>query len=429
MHNTFRALQYRNYRLFFTGQSVSLIGTWMQQLGMSLLIYNLTKSAVLLGTVNFFSLVPAFFLSPFAGVWLDRWNKRKVIVATQTVSLIQAALLAVLTLTKVIVPWEILALSVVIGLVTAFDTPARQSFMVEIVENRDDLSNAIALNSSQFNLARLIGPPIAAGVIHLVGEGWCFALNAVSYVAVIIALLAMTSTHVPKLGEAGEMMKELRAGASYVWTFVPIRAMLALLAAMSFLGGAYSVLLPVLAIKIYHGKELTLGILFSAVAIGALFSAYTLASRSTVYGLGRLIGISSTVFGVSLIGLGLAPNEWFGVMALVGVGLGSMMNMASTNTLVQTIIEDHMRGRVMAWYTMSFLGTMPIGSLLAGFASDRFGPQATLGVAGAIAIFGSAMFFRLMPMLRDWIHPIYEAKGHVRPAKSPRKITSQKTKK
>ncbi len=429
MHKTFRALQYRNYRLFFIGQSISLIGTWMQQLGMSWLIYNLTKSAVLLGTVNFFALVPAFFLSPFAGVWLDRWDRRKVIIATQVVSLIQATLLAGLTLMHAIVPWEILALSVVIGLVTAFDTPARQSFMIEIVENREDLGNAIALNSSQFNLARLIGPPIAAGVIQLVGEGWCFALNAVSYLAVIIALLSMTPTHVAKEPSTGQMLIELKAGASYVWQFLPVRAMLTLLAVMSLLNGSYSVLLPVFVIKVYHGQSMTLGILFSAVALGALISAYSLASRSTVYGLGRLIAVSTSIFGLSMVGLGLAPSEWLGVVALVGIGLGAMMHMASTNTLVQTIIEDHMRGRVMAWYTMSFLGTMPIGSLASGFASDHFGPRWTVGVAGVIAVMGSLLFFRILPSLRDVVYPIYEARGHIRPERPPGKFRPKRAQK
>ncbi len=421
MRKTFRALQYRNYRFFFLGQSVSLIGTWMQSVGMSWLIYRLTGSAVLLGTVSFFSLVPAFFLSPFAGVWLDRWNKHKVIVVTQSVSLIQAALLAALTLLDVIQPWEILGLSMVMGVVIAFDTPARQAFMVDIVENREDLGNAIALNSSLFNLARLVGPAIAGIVIHQTGEGFCFALNALSFVGVIGALLLMNYTHTRKSHEKGQLMVELRAGAAYVWHFIPIRSLLALMAVMSFVSGCYNVLLPVFAKEVFGGNAQTLGLLYSAVGVGALTSAYLLASRASVYGLGRWVALSACLFGISLIGFALATRFAEGAIFLALGGLGAMAHMSSTNTMIQMMVDDKMRGRVMAWYTMSFIGTMPVGSLVSGFAAERFNAPLAVGVSGGLAIVAGIAFYRVLPRMKTIVHPIYEEKGHLRPVEISKK--------
>ena len=411
MGNTFRALSHRNYRLFFIGQSISLIGSWMQQMAMSWLIYRITGSAILLGTVGFVSLIPATLLAPFAGVWIDRLEKRRVIMFTQCAYLFEATCLTILTLTNTIQTWEILVLAAMMGIATAFDVPARQSFMIEVVEDRRDLSNVIALNSAQFNLARLIGPFVAGVVIQVVKEGWCFGINALSFIAVLYALSLMTTKHVPKDHEPGQVLSQLREGASYVGRSIPIRTLLLFLSVVSMMGGVYSVLFPVFAVKVFHGNAHTLSWLLVSVGLGALLAAIFMATRSTVLGFGKLILWSAVLFAFALLGFAFAPNIYLSCIALVVVGFGGMANMAATNTMIQTIVHDSIRGRVMAWYSMSFLGTMPIGSLLSGIAADHYGVHATIATASAITLLSSAIFFSQLPKIRAALLPIYEAKG------------------
>ncbi len=352
----FRTLRYRNYRLFFGGQLISLIGTWMQQIAMTWLVYRLTNSAFLLGVVGFASQMPTFLLSPFAGVFADRMNRHRIIIVTQTLAMIQAAVLAILTLTGNIAVWHIIMLSVFLGLVNAFDIPTRQTFVLEMIENKEDLGNAIALNSSMFNGARLIGPAIAGMLLAVIGEGMCFLLNAISFVAVIVALLAMKLSPQQRTSHSHGVIKGLQEGFSYAFGFAPIKYILMLVALISAMGMPYTVLMPIFAKDILGGGPHTLGFLMGATGVGALTGALYLASRRTVVGLGRWIAIAAGIFGLGLIGFSFARVLSLSMSLLFVVGFGMMTQMASCNTILQTIAEDDKRGRVMSFYTMAFMG-------------------------------------------------------------------------
>lgn len=424
MGEMFRSLRSRNYRLFFMGQIVSLVGTWMESLAMSWLVYRLTGSEVLLGTVAFSSQIPMFVVTPFAGVVTDRVDRRKLLIGTQTVAMILAGALAILTLTKTIQVWHIIALSILVGMNSAFDTPTRQAFVPSLVERKEDLPNAIALNSTMFNVARLIGPAFAGVAVGWIGEGGCFALNTVSFLFVIGALVMMRTKPFAPPDEPKHPIRDLREGAAYAWSLHPVRLLLGLIALASLASGAYSVLLPVFAKDVYHGGDVNgpriLGMLFGAVGIGALISATMLARRASVVGLGKWIVMASAVFGTSLILFGLSSSEWVGLPLLVGIGFGAMLHMGSTNTLLQTFVDDRMRGRVMAFYVMAFIGTMPIGSLVSGAVSSHFGPGRTLFVAGLITLCGSLWFYRSLPEFRRALRPIYEEKGILNRAEAAR---------
>ncbi len=376
------ALRHRNYRLFFGGQSISLVGTWITRIATSWMVYRLTGSNLLLGVVGFCGQIPTLFLAPLAGVFVDRWDRRKVLLVTQAMSLLQSLALAVLTFAGIITVGEILALQVFQGVINAFDTPARQAFVVTMVEDRADLANAIALNSSMVNASRVAGPSIGGILIASVGEGWCFLVDAISYVAVIASLLAMRIPRETRVRAASRLMEELGTGFRYVRDFMPIRTALLLLALVSTMGMPYAVLMPAFATDVLHGGPHTLGFLMAASGTGALAGAVYLASRRSVLGLGRVIAVAVMVFGGALVGFGLSRSFWLSLTLLPLVGAGFMVALASTNTIVQTIVEEHLRGRVMAFYTMAFLGTAPIGSLLgaprrafrrAGNGGDRGG--------------------------------------------------------
>jgi len=334
-----RALRHRNYRLFFTGQTVSLIGTWMTRIATSWLVYRLTRSALLLGLVGFAGQIPSFLLAPFAGVLVDRWNRHRLLIVTQVLAMLQSAALAVLALTGIINIWHVLALCLFQGVINAFDMPARQAFVVEMVEKREDLGNAIALNSSMVNAARLLGPSIGGILIAAVGEGWCFFTDAVSYLAVIASLLLMRLVQRPHLvRERAPVLRELREGWSYVAGSPPIRSILLLLALVSLVGMPYTVLMPVFASEILHGGPHTLGFLMGAVGVGALAGAVFLAKRRTVVGLGKVIPIAAGLFGIGLIGFSLSRVLWLSLILLLLTGIGFMVNMAASNTLLQTLV-------------------------------------------------------------------------------------------
>src|SRR3954470_1976464 len=406
-----RALSHRNYRLFFAGQSVSLIGTWLTRIATSWLVYRLSGSAAMLGVIGFCGLVPTFVLAPLAGVYVDRHSRHRVIVVTQVLSMLQSLALAALALTHLITVAEIAALQLFQGLINAFDTPARQAFVVEMVEDRRDLANAIALNSSMFNGARLVGPSIGGVLIALVGEGGCFLVDGVSYLAVIASLLAMTVKPSAPRGEQKRVLQELREGWRYTAGSPPIRSMLLLLGIVSLVGMPYAVLMPIIASVRLHGGAHTLGFLMAAVGLGALGGAVRLAMRRTVLGLGRTIVSMALVFGLTLALFAASRQLWLSLPLLVAVGFSMMLQTAATNTVLQTILEEHMRGRVMAFYTMAVMGTAPFGALIAGALASRIGAPWTIAGGGLICAATAIYFTRQLPKLREHIRPIYQKLG------------------
>jgi MFS family permease len=406
-----RALRHRNYRLFFSGQSVSLVGTWITRIATSWLVYRLTGSALLLGVVGFCGQIPTLVLSPFAGVLVDRFDRHRILVITQFFSMLQSLALALLALPGIIKVWEILALQVVQGVINAFDTPARQSFIVDMIEDRADLPNAIALNSSMVNGSRIIGPSIGGIVIAAVGEGWCFMLDAISYLAVIASLIAMRVAKKQRPETVGRVVEELRAGLSYVSRSVPMRSALLLLALVSTMGMPYTVLMPVIALERLHGGPHTLGFLMTASGLGALAGALYLASRNSVLGLGKAMVLSTIAFGIGLMAFSQSRVIWLSLVLLPIVGGGMMVETASTNTILQTIVEERMRGRVMSFYTMAFLGTAPLGSLLAGVLADRIGAPLTILFGGLACVAAGVWFGVRLPSLRALLRPIYIQKG------------------
>jgi MFS family permease len=409
-----RALRHRNYRLFFGGQSVSLGGTWITRIATSWLVYRLTGSALLLGVVGFCGQIPMLFLAPVAGVFVDRWDRRRVLLVTQVLSLLQSLALAVLTLLGIITVFEILVLQLVQGMINAFDTPARQAFVVSMIEDRADLPNAIALNSSMVNGSRIVGPSVGGVVIAAVGEGWCFMIDAVSYIAVIASLLAMKLAPRATARPRTRLRDELKTGFQYVTRFVPVRTLLLLLALVSIMGMPYTVLLPAVDIKVLHGDANSLGLLMAAVGVGALGGALYLASRRSIIGLDRLIMFAVITFGAGLIAFGASHTMTLSLLILPLVGAGFMVSMAATNTIVQTIVEEELRGRVMAFYTMAFLGTAPIGSLLSGVLADHIGAAETIQLGGLMCIVGGMVFGMRLPRIRELVRPIYVRQGIIK---------------
>ena len=403
----FRSLQYRNYRLFFSGQSISLIGTWMQRIALPWLVYHMTGSTLLLGVVGFAGQIPTFLLSPVAGVLTDRWSRYRVLLFTQIVSLIQAAVLAGLCLTGVIQIWHIVVLSIILGCINAFDVPSRHSFVIDMVEKKEDLGNAIALNSLMFNGARLIGPSIAGIMLASTSEGICFLLNAISYIFVIISLLMMR-LHIKETQRKDErILNELSEGLRYAFGFAPIRHLLILLSISSLMGMSYSVLMPVFAKEILHGGSNTYGFLMGAAGFGALLGALFLASRESVLKLGRIIPASAILFGVGLIVLSFSRIFPLSLVLMIFIGLGMMMQTAASNTILQTITDDDKRGRVMSFYTMAIMGTAPFGSLMAGGLAKVIGTPWTIFTGGIACIIGALFFLRKLPELRIIVRPIY----------------------
>jgi MFS family permease len=402
-----RALRHRNYRLFFGGQGISLIGTWMTRVATAWLVYRLTGSAFLLGLVSFASQIPILLLGPFAGVWVDRLNRHRVLVVTQTLSMIESFALAALALPHIITVHEIIWLNLFQGAINAFDMPARQAFVIEMVENHEDLGNAIALNSSLVNAARLIGPSVAGLIIAAVGEGYCFLIDGISYMAVIASLLAMVVAVHRSERAPQSVLAELHEGWDYVRGFRPIWSILLLLALISLVGMPYTTLMPIFAGRILHGGAHTLGFLMAAVGVGALIGAVTLAARRSVLGLGRVIPMTAAGFGAGLVAFSASQWFWLSMLLLVGTGYCFMQQMASSNTILQTIVEHEKRGRVMSFYAMSFQGVAPFGSLIAGAAASRIGAPLTLMVGGSLCICGAALFASQLPILRRLIRPIY----------------------
>ena len=409
--HAWRALRHRNFRLFFGGQSISLIGTWMTRVATSWLVYRLTKSSLLLGTVSFAGQIPTFLLAPLAGVIVDRIDRRKVLVWTQALAMAQSLALAWLTLAHRINITEVLVLSSMQGIINAFDMPGRQSFMVKMVEDRADLSNAIAINSSMVNVARLIGPSLAGILIAATNEGWCFLVDGISYIAVIASLLMMRVPSTVEAHSGTSMLAQLHEGWNYVAGFAPIKTILLLFALLSLMGWPFMVLMPIFAAQVLHGGPHTLGFLMGAVGVGSLISALSLVMRRSVRGLGKMIPIAATAFGVGLICFGLSTNLWLSMALLLLAGFGMMQGLTASNTIIQTPVDEKMRGRVMSYYTMAFVGMAPFGSLLAGVLAHAIGAPHTVIVSGVACILGGLWFWSRLPRLRKDMRPIYERMG------------------
>ena len=411
MSHAWRALRHRNFQLFFFGQSISVIGSWMTKLATSWLVYRMTHSVLLLGVVSFAGQIVSFLLGPFAGVWVERLDRRKLLVATQAAAAVQSLALAALTLAHVITLWEIIALTALQGLINAFDMPGRQSFLVKMVEDRNDLSNAIAINSSMANAARLIGPAIAGLVIGAFGEGWCFLIDGVSYFAVIASLLLMRIRPMEIHSGASSMFEQMREGWDYVRTFRPIRTVLLLIALISLMGYSYAVLLPVFAGQVLHGDARTLGWLTGASGVGALMSALSLAVRKSVVGLTRMVRIAAAMLGGALILFGLSHWLWLSLVLMMFVGFGLIQCASASNTIIQSLVTEDKRARVMSYYTMAFFGASPFGSLLAGVLAHRIGAPHTVLVTGAFCVAGSIWFSLELPKIRAVMRPIYQEMG------------------
>jgi MFS family permease len=412
-----RSLHHRNFRLFFIGQGISVIGTWLQQSALSWLVSETTdRDGFKIALVSFASMIPSFLLVAFVGVLLERWNRHRVVIATQTLALIQAGLLAGLVLGEVIDYWHMIALSLFMGLINAFDMPGRQAFLPEMLDNKEDLGNAIALNSSLFNGARFLGPLLAGMLITMVGEGMCFLLNALSYVAVIAALMAMTIPRRVHAHHHVHVLRGLREGFAYAFGFPPVRAILLLVAMLSFVGMPYTVLMPIFAANVLQGGPETYGLLMAAAGVGALTGAIYMASRPSVLGLGTRITMASFFFGIGLIVFSQSAALWLSFGALVMVGFGMMISLAGCNTILQTIIPDDKRGRVMSMYTMCFMGISPFGSLVAGGLESGVGAPTTVLIFGIACLVGAAVFAWRLRSLRAHVRPIYIEKGIIKPA-------------
>jgi MFS family permease len=407
--STLRALRHRNFQLFFGGQLISLIGTWMQSVAQAWLVYRLSGSARLLGAVGFSSQFPVFLVAPIGGITADRVNRRRLVIATQTASMILAGILAWLTLSHRVKVPHIFVLAALLGVVNAFDIPGRQAFLVDMV-GKEDLMNAIALNSSMFNGARVIGPAVAGILVSRIGEGWCFGANAISYIAVIAGLLMMR-VHCPRLAGTGSPIEDIVEGFRWVGQTRIIRTLLMLLALVSLVGMPYTVLMPIFADKILHGGARGLGILMGATGVGALFGALTLAAKTGVKGLGRWVTVTCAMFGISLVLFAFSKWFWVSVALLFPAGYSMMLQMACSNTLIQAMVPNDLRGRVMAMYSMSFMGLAPFGALFGGALAHRVGAPITVAVGGVACVMGAIWFGRALPQLRVEARRLIIAQG------------------
>lgn len=410
LRTTVRALRHRNFQLFFSGQLISLVGTWMQNIAQDWLVYRLTGSSLLLGVVAFVSQIPIFLLAPVAGLVADRYNRHRIVIATQSTSMVLALTLATLTLTGRIRIWEIMVLASLLGVVNAFDIPARQAFLIDMV-GREDLLNAIGLNSSMFNSARIVGPAIAGIVVASVGEGWCFFANGISYIAVIAGLLMMKLSRQAALQHHGSALENMIEGFRFARHTAPVRALLMLIGFVSLAAMPYTVLMPIFAGSILHGGARQLGELMGATGVGALLGALTLASKSGVEGLGKLVWRAAVVFGGSLVLFAWSRHLWLSMAFLVPAGFGMMLQMACTNTLLQVMVPDRLRGRVMSLYSMMFIGMGPIGGLLGGALAARIGAPWTVSIGGIICLIGGAIFAQRLPAMRGVARQLILAQG------------------
>ncbi|HEX3664556.1 MAG TPA: MFS transporter [Rhizomicrobium sp.] len=404
-----RALRHRNFQLFFAGQGISVIGTWMTRVATGWLVYRLTHSALLLGVASFAAYFISFVLGPFAGAWVERLDRRRLLLATQAVAALQSLALAALTLAHVITIWEIVALAALQGLVNAFDMPARQSFLVQLVDRRSDLGNAIAINSSMVSIARLIGPALAGVIIGATNEGWCFLVDGISYLAVIASLCSIDVNALPTPVVRTTLVEQMQEGWNYVRGFAPLRTILVLFALVSLMGYPYMVLMPVFAAQVLHGGPYTLGWLSCASGLGALVSGFSLALRGSTAGLARMVQIATGVLGLALVLFGLSHSLWLSLLLLVFAGFGLIQVASAANTVIQSLVTDDKRARVMSYYTMAFFGAAPLGSLLAGLLAQQFGAPNAVIVTGVFCLAAAFWFSCELPGINAQISEVHRA--------------------
>jgi MFS family permease len=407
----FNSLRSRNYRLYFIGQCISLTGSWMQQVAMSWLVYRLTGSVLLLGAIAFINQVPSFLISPFAGVFTDRFERRRIMLCTQALCMAEAMFLAVLVLTGLIQVWHVMAFSLFVGTVNAFDAPARQSMVIELVDRKEDLSNAIALNSAIFNAARLIGPSVAGVLIALTGEGYCFLINGLSYIAVLGALLMIRIPRRPKPEKHEKILTGFIDGFKYCYGYFPIRVLLMMVALLSLAGMPFIVLVPAFAKDVLGGDSHTQGFILSSIGAGALIAAIYLAARKSVLGLGKVVSVMGVTFGIGLACLSFTRIHWMVYAILVPTGFAMIASLASMNTLLQTLTDDNKRGRVMGFYAMALMGIAPFGSLLYGTVANWAGVPCTMMGGGIICAIGALYFERWRPIVRRMARRVCVQKG------------------
>ncbi len=411
MIHALRAFRHRNFRLFFAGQSLSLVGTWIQQIAMAWLVYRLTNSPFLLGLTAFAGQFPILLLAPLGGLWADRFDRRKLLMATQVLAMVHALVLALLVYTDLVQVWHLIAMAAILGVVMALDTPVRQTFVPLIVPSKQDLPAAIAFNGFMQNAGRMIGPTIAGALLVYFSEAACFLINGISKIAVVAAVYATNAQSAPRPPSGASVLRSLVDSARYAWDLVPIRLMLPMVALVSFMATPYQTLLPIYAKEIFSGGAHTLGFLMGAAGLGSLIAPVYLASRREVRGLTRVLLGGVLLVGVSLMVFAYSHLLWLSLLMIALTGLGIMLTAQTVSTVMQTIIEDDMRGRIMAFFTMAFLGVAPVGSLLAGWMADHVGAEHTLAAGGICCLLGAAAYWRRMPMLRTHIRPIYVRLG------------------
>ncbi len=411
----FTIFNYRNYRLFFFGQGISFIGTMMQNTAQGWLIYRLTNSASMLGLVAFAGQIPAFFMAPIAGILSDRLERKKVILAADLVQMLQSMILAVLVLTGAVQPWHILVLAIMLGTANGFEMTTRHAIVPDIVRNKKDLGKAIAMNSAMFNIGRIVGPSIAGFIIACWGEGACFAINAITYSAILYALAAIRLPKKIRPDKRTHPLEDLKEGYQYSFSFKPLRDIIFLMGFISLTGASVIVLMPMLAKNVLSGGPQTLGFLMGSIGVGALIGAYYLASRKTIPGLGRVIAWALLIFGAALCCLAFTSSTPVAMLLLVLTGIGVMLHMSASNTLIQTITEDRLRGRVLSFYIMAFSGFGPIGNLISGYAAKVFGIKITILAAGLLTLSGALAFLLILPKMRILLKPLYVTKGFLPP--------------
>jgi MFS family permease len=411
MKLTLRALRHRNFALFTAGQMFALIGYWMQHIAQSWLLYRLTGSATLLGILGFAGSLPIFLLAPLAGLWSDRVNLHRAMFATQVLEMLQAITLAALALSGVIAPWHIIVLSMSLGVLVAIELPLRHAYLLELVGTKEDLANAVAVTSLMANTGRLVGPALAGVAIGWIGEGGCFLINALSFVVVVVTFLMIRVTPSARPASPPSLWQDMREGVAYVWGFLPIRLLLMMLALIGLLATPYVTLMPVLVREVFHGGSEQMGFLVGAAGLGAVTGTLYLASRHNVRGLVRLIIYASLTAGIALVLLGWCGSVWLAAPLIAMIGFGILVTSVSVNMILQTIVDDDKRGRVMSFYTAAFLGMTPFGSLIGGALADALGVSATLGLGGVACVLGAIYLARKRPQLREQIRPIYSRLG------------------